>query len=69
MQFPPGVTVYCNKAKSEWREFAFAFHQIQQAIDPVISLKKVLAGWAEITGALAENPRKRKPQVANFNFS
>ena len=68
--FPPGVTAWDGrKIKSGWREFAFMLHQIQQAIDPVISLKEVLNGWGEISRALAENSRRRKPQLSNYTFS
>lgn len=68
-KFPPGDTAYQNKNKCRWREFAFVLHQIQQAIDPVISLKKILNGWNKISGALGENSRLRKPQLCNYKFS
>ena len=68
-KFPPGVTAYDGRIKSEWREFAFAFHQIQQAIDPVISLKKVLNDWAKIGLALGEHSRQRPPQITSYSFS
>ncbi len=70
MKFPPGVTAWeSNKVKSDWREFAFALHQIQQAINPVISLRKVIQQWGEISTALAESSRKRKPQLTKYTFS
>lgn len=67
--FPPGDIVYNGRVKSEWREFAFAFHQAQHAINPLISLMKVIAGWKEISKALGESSRIRKPQLANYRFS
>jgi len=68
--FPPGATAWdTSKVKSEWREFSFALHQIQQAINPVISLKKVMANWGKISSSLAERSRKRKPQLSNYSFS
>lgn len=67
--FPPGVTVWEEKKiKSEWREFAFGLHQLQQAVDPAISLKKVLHGWGDISNALAESSRQRKPQISKYTF-
>jgi len=69
-KFPPGAIVYQKKNKSmcKWREFAFAFHQIQQAINPTISLAEVLRKWHEISSALGENSRFRKPQLENLNY-
>ena len=58
-----------SKTKSEWGEFAFALHQIQQAIDPMISLRKVLSRWTEISMALGESSRTRKPQLNNYRFA
>jgi hypothetical protein len=67
--FPPGVTVWeKGKTKSEWREFAFALHLLQQAVDPVLSLKEVLQGWRDISKALAESSRQRKPQLSKYTF-
>ena len=68
MKFPPGVTVYDKKVKSHWREFAFVLHQVQQAIDPIVSLRAILSSWGGISKALVENSRKRKPQLANYKF-
>jgi hypothetical protein len=68
-KFPPGDITYNNRTKSAWREFAFALHQIQQAVDPVISLRKVLNEWGEIGSALGERSRKRIPQIKNLRFS
>jgi len=68
--FPPGVTAWdSTKTKSEWREFAFALHLLQQAIDPTLSLEKVMACWNEISSSLAEGSRTRKPQISEYTFS
>lgn len=67
-KFPPGAT-NCDRIKSRWREFSFAFHQIQQAIDPVVSLKKILENWGQVRVALSERSRQRKPQISNYGFS
>jgi hypothetical protein len=48
------------------REFSFAVHQVQQAIEPYLSLKHTLLNWNEIARALAENPRTRSPQRLVF---
>jgi hypothetical protein len=47
---------------SRWREFSFALHQIQAAIEPHIGLRQTLASWNEIGRALAEPPRSRLQQ-------
>lgn len=54
--------------RSEWREFAFALHQIQQAIEPDIPLRRIIEHWDEIATALAEPSRKRVPQVRNLDL-
>ncbi len=45
------------------------FHQIQHAINPIISLDEVIKRWGEIKTALAESSRKRKPQIEAYGFS
>jgi hypothetical protein len=50
------------RARSRWREFAFVFHELQQAIEPHCGLSQTLAGWQEIQCGLAESPRKRETQ-------
>ncbi|MEO9205328.1 MAG: hypothetical protein ABI296_06395 [Gammaproteobacteria bacterium] len=45
------------------------FHQIQHAINPIISLNEVISRWNEIRQALAESSRKRKPQIRSYGFS
>lgn len=61
--FPPGDITWKNKIKSDWREFGFMFHQMQQAIDPAISLKVTMLKWDDICYSLGENNRIRKPQT------
>ena len=65
-QFPPVDTVYDGKVKSYWREFEFMLHQIQQAVEPKISINNVISQWDSIRKNLAENPRKRKLQIEDF---
>src|ERR1022692_4059038 len=63
--FPPGATSISQKtrSRSNWREFQFAFHQIQSAITPHLGLQSTLRQWTEISAALSERSRKRKPQI------
>jgi hypothetical protein len=42
-------------------------HQIQDAIEPAISLKRVLAHWNWLAATLAENHRQRIVQSRNPN--
>jgi len=50
------------------KEIPLIFHQIQQAIDPIISLSEVINRWSDIRKALAESSRKRKPQISSYAF-
>ena len=47
---------------SRWREFSFALHQLQHAIQPTLPLADIMERWAEIAIALAERPRNRPLQ-------
>jgi hypothetical protein len=38
-------------------------HQLQQAIEPLLLIKNIIADWIDIRKTLAEKPRKRKYQV------
>ncbi len=49
--------------RSAWREFAFALHQIEEAIEPRLSMTKVLNHWNEIETCLAASARKRQLQL------
>lgn len=67
--FPPGATgLFQKQVKSLWREFAFMLHQIQEAIEPAISLNKVLQHWQLLAKDLAERSRSRRPQITSFEF-
>jgi len=55
-----------TRQRSEWREFGFALHQIQNVIEPSLPLAKVLNGWNHLAAALAENHRNRKAQNRNL---
>jgi hypothetical protein len=48
------------------REFGLALQQIQQAIEPHVSLKRTLYSWNQIAQALAEKSRKRRLQLAKW---
>ena len=54
--FPPRAT-HSRRAgpRSPSREFSFAPHQIQQAIEPHFSLKQTLYSWNQIAQALAKH--------------
>lgn len=56
-----------TRQRSEWREFAFALHQIQNVIEPHLPLTKVLTGWNRLATGLAERHRKRAPQDRNLS--
>jgi hypothetical protein len=51
------------------REFSFALHQIQQAIEPHLSLQQTLYSWNQIAQALAEKSRNRLLQLAKWHPS
>ena len=49
-----------------WRELSFALHLISQAVNPLLSLSQCLAKWNQISGDLAEPPRRRGQQLNNL---
>ncbi|HZL50855.1 MAG TPA: hypothetical protein VFC37_07880 [Terracidiphilus sp.] len=55
-----------TRQRSEWREFGFALHQIQNVIEPGLPLAKVLNGWNRVAAALAESHRHRTAQNRNL---
>jgi hypothetical protein len=61
-QFPPG-DIDNSKTINEWREFAFMLHQLQQAIEPKLTLNQVIEHWNKIRSGLSEASRKRRPQM------
>lgn len=56
-----------ERPPSPWRELSFALRNIQQAIEPDISLKHVLLSWNQIANALAEESRSRGLQARLLN--
>ena len=68
MSFPPGATFSRDtRQRSEWREFGFALHQIQNVIEPSLPLARVLNGWNHLAAALAESHRSREAQNRNLS--
>jgi hypothetical protein len=55
-----------RRQRSEWREFGFCLHQIQNAIEPRLSLNDVLHEWNRLALALAECHRRREVQDRNL---
>ena len=66
MHFPPG-DMACYKTKSYWREFEFMHRAVQQAIEPGITLQYTLNKWDLIKHGLAENFRRRRPQLEGLS--
>ena len=70
MKFPPGATFSKEtRERSEWREFAFALHQVQNSIEPNLPLTQVLNEWNRLATSLAECHRNRAGQDRNSNGS
>jgi len=66
--FPPRATYSrCGEQCSPSREFSFGLHQIQQAIEPDLSLEQTLYSRNQIAQALAEWSRKRLLQLAKWH--
>jgi hypothetical protein len=63
------LSVEQQARRSPWREFAFALHQLQQAVEPALSLQTVMEDWNAIVQALCECPRHRQRQVAQYSFT
>ena len=62
--FPPGDTTWRRRrTPSPWREFRFVLNQMRNAIEPRCALKGIFNSWNAISHALAEPPRRRKPQL------
>jgi hypothetical protein len=66
---PARYTVRKSQPTSPWREFNFALHQIQQAIEPLLDLRQAVSNWNEIAWALAEAPRTRSLQCSRLQSS
>jgi hypothetical protein len=56
-----------TRQRSEWREFGFALHQIQNVIELSLPLTKVLTGWNRMAAGLAERHRNRALQDRNLS--
>src|SRR5580692_1192289 len=65
--FPPPAT-HSRRAGpcSPSREFSFALHQVQHAIEPHLSFQQTLYSWNQIAQALAEKSRNRLLQLAKW---
>ena len=58
--FPPEDTEWRKRRPhSAWRDFQFAFNQVQRTIEPAYPLAWMLAEWNAISEALADAPRLR----------
>ena len=67
---PWGYIVQSRRIPSPWREFSFAFRQVQQVVMPPLPLGDLLQNWREVAEGLAEPPRHRQLQSQRFeNFS
>src|SRR5215831_14446012 len=66
---PPGATSISKKPRpaSNGREFQFAFHQLQSAIMPKLPLGDTIKNWNNISAALREPSRTRKPQCKRLS--
>ena len=63
----PGATTYrCRRPRSAWRDFKFVFNQVTRAIEPPLSLARMIGDWRTISGELAEPPRRRQPQLSAY---
>ena len=56
-------------ARRTMREFSFVPHQIQQAIEPNLSLQQTLSSWNQIAQSLEEESRKRLLQLTEWDTS
>jgi hypothetical protein len=50
------------------REFGFALHLVQQAIEPNLSLQQTVCSWNQIARALAERSRMRSLQLGTWHL-
>jgi hypothetical protein len=61
---PPGDAPWGKKpSRSEWEDFSFALHEVQQLIEPSLPLLEAMRRWPQIAPSLAERPRRRVPQL------
>ena len=65
--FPPGdMTWRQRRPHSAWRDFKFALNQTKRAIEPALPLAQMIENWNAISQSLAEPPRRRMPQLAEY---
>ena len=64
---PAAIDSMPQRPPSPWREFSFDLRNIQQAIEPDVSLDRILLSWSEIAPALAEESRRRVLQAQKVN--
>ena len=64
---PAGIDSRPRRSPSPWRECSFALRNVQQVIEPDLSLNHVLASWNEIARAPAEETRWRLLQLQLVN--
>ena len=64
---PPGDANWRGrKARGSWREFKFIHSQLAGATEPSIEFADVQNRWGDISKALSERPRKRRPQLEKY---
>jgi len=52
-----------SRPHSPWRDFRFMLNQLTRTIEPQLPLARVITEWNQIFRALAEPPRRRRPQI------
>ena len=53
-----------RRPRSPWRDFKFMLNQVARTIEPPLPLARLFSDWRTISGALAEPPRRRQPQLS-----
>ena len=55
-----------RRPRSPWRDFKFMLNQVARTIEPPLPLARLFSDWRTISGALAEPPRRRQPQLSAY---
>lgn len=55
-----------RRSRCEWRETSLMLELLRRAVVPCLSMRKVMAQWADISYQLAEPSRKRVRQLAQL---